>query len=171
MRDKKWKEGKEMDAMERGEMNAFMGGETFFEGKLSYTGAVRLDGRFKGEIQSDDTLIIGETARIEGEVHVGTAIIQGEIVGNVYAKERVELHHPGRMIGDITTPSVVIDDGAVFEGKCKMKEKKEDKKGQKKEKEKEKDDKGIGIFAQKQETEPQTEDKTKETSDQSVKAS
>ena len=133
MRDKKWKEGKEMDPMERGEMNAFMGGETFFEGKLSYTGAVRLDGRFKGEIRSDDSLIVGETARIEGEIHVGTAIIQGEIVGNVYAKERVELHHPGRMIGDITTPSVVIDDGAIFEGKCKMKEKKENKKEQKKE--------------------------------------
>ena len=167
MRDKKWKEGKEMDAMERGEMNAFMGGETFFEGKLSYTGAVRLDGRFKGEIQSDDTLIVGETARVEGEIHVGTAIIQGEIVGNVYAKERVELHHPGRMIGDITTPSVVIDDGAIFEGKCKMKEKKEDKKGQKKEK----DDKGIGIFARKQETGLQTEDDAKEASGQSVKSS
>jgi cytoskeletal protein CcmA (bactofilin family) len=165
MREKKWKEGKEMDAMERGEMNAFMGGETFFEGKLSYTGAVRLDGRFKGEIQSDDTLIVGETARIEGEIHVGTAIIQGEIVGNVYAKERVELHHPGRMIGDITTPAVVIDDGAIFEGKCKMM-KKENKKEQKKEK----DEKGIGIFAKKQETELQAEEKTKETSGQSVKS-
>ena len=171
MRDKKSKEGKEMDAIDRGEVNAFMGGETFFEGKLTYTGAVRLDGRFKGEIQSDDTLIVGETARVEGEIHVGTAIIQGEIVGNVYAKERVELHHPGRMIGDITTPSVVIDDGAIFEGKCKMKEKKDDKKGQKKEKEKEKDEKGIGIFARKLETEPQTEDKTTETSGQSEKFS
>jgi cytoskeletal protein CcmA (bactofilin family) len=116
-------------------------------------------------------LIVGETARIEGEIHVGTAIIQGEIVGNVYAKERVELHHPGRMIGDITTPAVVIDDGAIFEGKCKMKEKKEDKKGQKKEKEKKEDDKGIGIFARRQETESQTEDKTKETSGLSVKSS
>ena len=167
MRDKKWKEGKEMDTIDRGEVNAFMGGETFFEGKLTYTGAVRLDGRFKGEIRSDDTLIVGETARIEGDVHVGTAVIQGEIVGNVYAKEKVELHHPGRVIGDITTPSVVIDDGAIFEGKCKMKEKKENKKEQKKEK----DDKGIGIFAQKQETALQTEDKTKETSGQSLKSS
>ena len=167
MRDKKWKEGKEMDTIDRGEVNAFMGGETFFEGKLTYTGAVRLDGRFKGEIRSDDTLIVGETARIEGEVHVGTAIIQGEIVGNVYAKEKVELHHPGRMIGDITTPAVVIDDGAIFEGKCKMKEKKENKKEQKKEK----DDKGIGIFAQKQEAALQSEDKTKETTEQSLKSS
>jgi cytoskeletal protein CcmA (bactofilin family) len=166
MRDKSWKEGKGMDAMDRTEMNAFMGGETFFEGKLSYTGAVRLDGRFKGEIQSDDTLIVGETARIEGEIHVGAAIIQGEIVGNVYAKERVELHHPGRMIGDITSPAVVIDEGAVFEGNCKMKEKKRDEK-----KEGKKEEKGIGIFARKQETEVQAEDKTKEASSQPVKSS
>ena len=47
MRDKSWKEGKGMDSMDRTEMNAFLGGETFFEGKLSYTGAVRVDGRFK----------------------------------------------------------------------------------------------------------------------------
>ncbi len=159
MADKKWKEGKGMDTMERTEVNAFMGGETFFEGKLSYTGAVRLDGRFKGEIRSDDTLIVGETAKIEGEIHVGSAIIQGEIVGNLYAKEKVELHHPGRMIGDIITPAVVIDEGAIFEGNCKMKErKKEEKKNETKE------DKGIGIFARKKETEVRAEDKTKEIS-------
>jgi cytoskeletal protein CcmA (bactofilin family) len=164
MRDKSWKEGKGTDAMDRTEVNAFMGGETFFEGKLSYTGAVRLDGRFKGEIRSEDTLIVGETARIEGEIYVGIAIIQGEIVGNIYAKERVELHHPGRIVGDVTTPAVVIDEGAIFEGNCKMKEKKKDEKEKK-------EDKGIGIFARKKETEVQAEDKTKETNSQPVKPS
>ena len=159
---KKWKEEKGMNAMERKEVNAFMGGETFFEGKLSYTGAVRVDGRYKGEIRSDDTLIVGETARVEGEIHVGIAIIQGEIVGNVYAKEKVELHHPGRIIGDIIAPAVVIDEGAIFEGTCKMKEKKG---GEKKE------EQGIGIFARKKEAEVKAEDKTKETSDQPVKSS
>ena len=114
MLDKKRKEPKGMNAMERTEVNAFMGGETFFEGKLSYTGAVRVDGRYKGEIRSDDTLIVGETGRVEGEIHVGIAIIQGEIVGNLYAKEKVELRHPGRMIGDIITPVVVIDEGEIF---------------------------------------------------------
>jgi cytoskeletal protein CcmA (bactofilin family) len=165
MRDKKGKEGKGTDIMEQGEVNAFMGGETFFEGTLSYTGAVRLDGRFKGEIRSEDTLIVGETARIEGEVHVGTIIIQGEIAGNIYAKKRVELHHPGRIIGDITTPAVMIDEGAIFEGKCKMKEKKGE--GKKEEKE----EKGIGIFARKKETEVEAEDKKKETNSQPAKSS
>jgi cytoskeletal protein CcmA (bactofilin family) len=166
MLEKKWKEGKEMDAKERIEVNAFMGPETSFEGKLNYTGAVRLDGRFKGEIRSDDTLIIGETGRIEGEIHVGSVIIQGEIVGNVYAKEKVQLHHPGRVIGDMIAPTVVMDEGAVFEGNCKMKEKKkEDKKNESKE------EKGIGIFARKKETDGKEEDKTKEASDQPEKHS
>lgn len=166
MRDKSWKEGKGMDSMDRTEMNAFLGGETFFEGKLSYTGAVRVDGRFKGEIRSEDTLIVGETARIEGMIHVGRAIIQGEIVGNVHAKVKVELHHPGRVIGDITTPAVMIDEGAIFDGKCKMKERKQEEK-----KEAKTEEKAIGIFTRKQETEVKAEKKTKERSGQSVKSS
>jgi len=156
MLEKKPKEGKATEALERREVNAFMGAETFFEGKLTYTGAVRLDGRFKGVIRSDDTLIVGETGRIEGELHVGITIIQGEVVGNVYGKERVELHHPGRMIGNITAPVVIMDEGAIFEGNCKMKEK---KKEEKKEDKKKEEEKGIGIFAHKKEIGAKAEDK------------
>lgn len=166
MLEKKSKEGKGTDAIEQKEVNAFMGAETFFEGKLSYTGVVRLDGRFKGEIRSDDTLIVGETGRIEGEIHVGIAIIQGEVTGNAFAKERVELHHPGRMIGNMTAPTIIMDKGAIFEGNCKMKEKKKEEK-----KEIKKEDKGIGLFARKRETEGKTEDKGRETSGQPVKPS
>jgi cytoskeletal protein CcmA (bactofilin family) len=154
MSDKrKWKEGKGMEAMERKEVNAFLGAETSFEGKLNYTGAVRLDGRFKGEIRSDDTLIVGETGRVEGEIHTGIAIIQGEVTGNIFGKERVELHHPGRMIGNVTAPVVVMDEGALFEGNCKMKERKKEEK---------KEEKGIGIFAQKRETDVTAEDTRKD---------
>jgi cytoskeletal protein CcmA (bactofilin family) len=146
MLERKHKDAKETEALERREVNAFMGAETFFEGKLTYTGAVRLDGRFKGVIRSDDTLIVGETGRI-----------QGEVVGNVYGKERVELHHPGRMIGNITAPVVIMDEGAIFEGNCKMK-KKEEKKETKDEKKKV-EEKTIGIFAHKKETAGKAEDK------------
>jgi len=157
MLERKSKEAKVTEDLERREVNAFMGAETFFEGKLTYTGAVRLDGRFKGVIRSDDTLIVGETGRIEGELHVGITIIQGEVVGNVYGKERVELHHPGRMIGNITAPVVIMDEGAVFEGNCKMK-KKEEKKETKDEKKKA-EEKTIGIFAHKKEAGAKAEDK------------
>jgi cytoskeletal protein CcmA (bactofilin family) len=153
MFEKKSKEGKATEVIERREVNAFMGAETSFEGKLTYTGAVRLDGRFKGVIRSDDTLIVGDTGRIEGELHVGISIIQGEVVGNIYGKERIELHHPGRIVGNITAPVVVMDEGAAFEGNCKMK-KKEEKKEKKKEEEK-----TIGIFAHKKETAGKAEDK------------
>ncbi|MBW2039817.1 MAG: polymer-forming cytoskeletal protein [Deltaproteobacteria bacterium] len=146
------KEGKVMDSLGRGEVNAFLGGETSFDGKLSYSGAVRLDGRFKGEIHSEDILVVGETAKIEGKINVGAAIIQGEVVGNITAKEKVELQHPGRVIGDITTPSIIIDDGAIFEGNCKMKERK---------KEERKDERGVGPFPRKKETEVK-EEKTEE---------
>jgi cytoskeletal protein CcmA (bactofilin family) len=151
MLDKKSKEAKSTEPLERREVNAFMGAETFFEGKLTYTGAVRLDGRFKGEVRSDDTLIVGDTGRIEGQVNVGIAVIQGEVVGTVTAKERVELHHPGRMIGNITAPVVVMDEGAILEGNCKMKKKEEKKEPQ--HKEEKKDEKAIGIFARKKEEE------------------
>jgi cytoskeletal protein CcmA (bactofilin family) len=157
MLERKPKEAKGTEALERREVNAFMGAETFFEGKLTYTGAVRLDGRFKGVIRSDDTLIVGETGRIEGELHVGITIIQGEVVGNVYGKERVELHHPGRMIGNITAPVVIMDEGAILEGNCKMK-KKEEKKETKDEKKKT-EEKTIGIFAHKKEAGAKAEDK------------
>jgi cytoskeletal protein CcmA (bactofilin family) len=158
MFEKKQKEGRVAEALERREVNAFMGAETFFEGKLTYTGAVRLDGRFKGVIRSDDTLIVGDTGRIEGEIHVGITIIQGEVVGNVYGKERVELHHPGRMIGNVTAPVVIMDEGAIFEGNCKMKEKKKEEKKEVKKEEK-KEEKGIGIFAHKPEPGVKAEDK------------
>lgn len=145
-----------MDSLERGEVNAFLGGETSFDGKLSYTGAVRLDGRFKGEIHSEDLLIVGETAKIEGDVHVGAALVQGEVVGNISAKEKVELHHPGRVTGDITTPVLVIDDGAIFDGNCKMKERK------KEEKREEREERGMGPFSAKKESEIKEEKKEEE---------
>jgi cytoskeletal protein CcmA (bactofilin family) len=90
---------------------------------------------------------------VEGEIHTGIAIIQGEVTGNIFGKERVELHHPGRMIGNVTAPVVVMDEGALFEGNCKMKERKKEEK---------KEEKGIGIFAQKRETDVTAEDTRKD---------
>jgi len=158
MWSKKGKKGdREMHTLDRGELNAFLGGETSFEGKLNYSGAVRIDGRFKGEIYTEDTLVIGETAKVEGEIHVGNAIVQGEVVGNINAKEKVELHHPGKVVGNIATPALMIDDGAIFEGNCKMKEKKKEEK---------QDIKGMGLFTRKKETEEKEEQERVEQENQ-----
>lgn len=101
-------------------LNALLGPHSEFEGKLSFEGRVRIDGRFKGEIFSDGVLVLGETARLEAEIVVGTAIVSGEIRGDVTATELVELKAPSRVYGNLRTPSLVIERGVIFEGACKM---------------------------------------------------
>lgn len=101
-------------------INAFLGKETEFKGKLSFTGAVRIDGRLDGEIFTEGTLIVGETAVIESDIRTSRIIISGEVRGNIVAKNRIEIHAPGRVFGDIEAPSVTIDEGAIFEGNCQM---------------------------------------------------
>ncbi len=102
------------------EINAFLGVNTDFEGKLSFTGAVRVDGRFKGEINTKGTLIVGELAVIESDVYASHIIVNGEIRGNVTAEKRLEIHASGRVSGNIQTPVLVIDEGVVFNGNCSM---------------------------------------------------
>lgn len=109
----------------RDEINAFLGKNTEFEGKLSFSGAVRIDGKFKGEIFTAGTLIIGEAAVIESNVHVSHVIISGEIRGNIVAEKRIEIHAPGKVYGNIQAPVVVIDEGVIFEGNCRMQKTKE----------------------------------------------
>lgn len=109
----------------KNEINAFLGRETEFAGKLSFTGVVRIDGRFEGEILTEGTLIIGESANIESDVHASHIIISGEIRGNIIADDRIEIHAPGKVYGNIQAPTVVIDEGVVFEGHCRMKAEKE----------------------------------------------
>jgi len=106
-----------------GGINAFLGKGTEFDGKLVFDGIVRLDGKFKGEIISKDTLVIGESATVQAEIQVDTIIISGKIKGNIHAKNRVEVHAPGRVYGNINTPVLVLEEGVIFEGSCSMEKK------------------------------------------------
>jgi cytoskeletal protein CcmA (bactofilin family) len=112
------------------EINAFLGADTEFEGKLSFRGAVRIDGKFKGEIFTEGTLIVGESAVIESTIHVSHIIVSGEIRGNVLADKKMEIRAPGRVFGNIQAPLIIMEEGVIFEGNCKMQdiEKTEDKK-------------------------------------------
>ena len=103
-----------------GEITTLLGRGAAFEGKLTFEGTVRIDGRFRGEVFSDDTLVIGEGALVEAEIDVGEIIIQGTVVGNIKAKKSIEIHAPGRVKGDIHTPSLQIDKGVIFEGRSFM---------------------------------------------------
>ncbi len=103
-----------------GDLNALLGRGSEFEGKLTFEGTVRIDGKFTGTIVTNDVLVIGEGAKVNAEISCGTVIVHGEINGNVKAKSAVELHHPARMRGNVETPSLMVEKGVIFEGQTKM---------------------------------------------------
>jgi cytoskeletal protein CcmA (bactofilin family) len=103
-----------------GEITTLLGRGATFEGKLTFDGTVRIDGRFRGEVFTDDVLVIGEGATVEAEIDVGEVIIQGTVIGNIKAKRSIEIHAPGRVKGDVHTPSLQIDKGVMFEGRSFM---------------------------------------------------
>jgi cytoskeletal protein CcmA (bactofilin family) len=103
-----------------GEINTLLGRGSEFEGKLTFEGTVRVDGKLSGEIFSDDVLVVGEGAQVSAEIEVGVIIVEGSVTGNIRAKRAVELHAPARVRGNIETPSLYIDKGVQFEGNCKM---------------------------------------------------
>jgi cytoskeletal protein CcmA (bactofilin family) len=110
------------------EITALLGRGTRFEGKLHFEGRVRIDGQFKGEILSDDTLIIGDGAEIHAEINVATVIVRGGTVhGNIRAKSAIEIHAPGRLVGNIHSPSLFIERGVEFQGSCRMEPVEEEK--------------------------------------------
>jgi cytoskeletal protein CcmA (bactofilin family) len=102
------------------DLSAFIDEGSEIEGKYTFSGTVMLNGRFKGEIISNDTLIIGEKAVIHASVRAGTVLISGEVVGNVLANDRVELRGTARVFGDVQAPSIIVEEGVVFEGHCRM---------------------------------------------------
>jgi cytoskeletal protein CcmA (bactofilin family) len=103
-----------------GEVHTLLGKGSEFEGKLTFEGQVRIDGKFSGQIFTKDTLVIGEGARVNAEINAGTVIINGVVEGNVRATQLIELHPPGRMKGNLEAPSLSMDKGVIFEGTCKM---------------------------------------------------
>ena len=102
------------------EISAFLGKETVFEGKMTFEGIFRLDGKFEGEIFESGTLIVGETAVVKGKIGVDMLIINGLVEGEVHAKTRVEIHATGKLFGTLSTPIITIAEGGIFEGNCKM---------------------------------------------------
>ncbi len=91
-----------------------------FDGKLTFEGKVQINGKFRGEVFSEGTLIIGEGAEVDAKIEIDTVIIQGQVTGNIVAKRRIEMHPPAVVKGDIISPGLVVSEGAVFEGNCSM---------------------------------------------------
>ena len=104
----------------KGDLTAFIDEASEIEGKYTFSGTVMLNGKFKGEIISNDTLIIGEKGVVNAQIRAGTILISGEVVGNVLGSERVELRGSARVFGDVEAPIVVVEEGVLFEGHCRM---------------------------------------------------
>ena len=102
------------------EVRAFLGSGTEFDGKLIFSGSVRIDGNFTGEIIGGGLLVIGEGAKIQGKINTDHILISGDVLGNLDIKEKVEIYPKGRLFGEMKTPALVVQDGGIFEGKCLM---------------------------------------------------
>jgi cytoskeletal protein CcmA (bactofilin family) len=100
--------------------NNLLGPGSVVEGKLSFKGPLRIDGTFTGEITTDDVLIIGAGATVAADINCVSAVVSGELTGNIEASESVEMHGPARVKGDIATPTLSIGKGVIFDGLSKM---------------------------------------------------
>jgi cytoskeletal protein CcmA (bactofilin family) len=103
-----------------GQLTALLDQGADFEGRLTFEGTVRIGGAFRGEIFTKDTLIINAGARVEAQIEADVVIISGELSGNVFARRRVIMHPPAIFRGTVTSPSLRIDEGVMFEGASYM---------------------------------------------------
>jgi cytoskeletal protein CcmA (bactofilin family) len=102
------------------DVSAFVGEGVEFKGVINYQGTVRIDGQLEGEIHTDGILIVGQTAVIDAKVEAGTIICQGRIIGDIIAREKVQLMSPAVLNGSVKTPSLSMEEGVLFNGICEM---------------------------------------------------
>ena len=103
-----------------GGLTAFIDQGSEFEGKLSFRDTVRIDGRFRGEIASENTLIVGESGEINATIRSNTVVVSGLVEGDIIAARKVVLHKTARVHGNLETPSLVVEEGAALDGQVKM---------------------------------------------------
>ncbi len=103
-----------------GALTAFIDQGSEFSGKLSFKDTVRIDGRFEGEISSDNTLIVGETGEIHAQIRSQVVIVSGTVVGDINAARQITLHKTAKVKGNLQTGSLLVEEGAVFNGQIAM---------------------------------------------------
>jgi cytoskeletal protein CcmA (bactofilin family) len=112
------------DKQDRDDIVGFLGESVEVDGNLTFTGVLRVDGKLKGKIRSKNSLIVGETGEVDGEVNVSQVSISGKVTGSIKAQEKLELSSSAKVFADVTTSCFRIEEGAVFQGNCTMDERK-----------------------------------------------
>ncbi|MBZ4652958.1 MAG: hypothetical protein JG781_296 [Peptococcaceae bacterium] len=107
-------------------VDTLIGKDTHFQGVITATGTVRIDGSFQGEIKTKGDLVIGESGRVEAHVEGRNVLVGGYLKGNIVASGKVDLSPSGKVFGDMKVKNLIIEEGAVFKGNCLM-EKEEEK--------------------------------------------
>jgi cytoskeletal protein CcmA (bactofilin family) len=100
------------------EANSTIGEESFFEGRFAIRGSLRIDGKFEGQALLVDQLQIGPKGRVKTNITATSVVVEGLIVGNITASRRILLLSTARVLGEIKTPELIIQDGVVLEGRC-----------------------------------------------------
>ena len=101
-------------------IKAYLGSDALFKGTLSFEGTVRIDGKFEGVVRTKDTLVIGETGKMQADLEVGTLVCKGSLNGTVIASKKIEMHPASKITGNVQTPAVSIELGAVLDGHLNM---------------------------------------------------
>jgi cytoskeletal protein CcmA (bactofilin family) len=104
-----------------GETGAYLGPGTKINGKLQFDGPATIEGEIDGEIIGQASVTIGQQATLKGKISAVSVVVQGKVTADVLAEKRVEIQAPGLVVGDVSTQSLVIGDGALFEGHVSMK--------------------------------------------------
>jgi cytoskeletal protein CcmA (bactofilin family) len=109
MKDKKVDEDKLCGFLDEGAV---------FDGTMKFSGSFRIDGEFKGKIEANAVLIIGPKGKVEAELNVSHIVVNGSFTGNIKSSEKVEVNREGRVVGTITTPKLVVEEGAFLDAQC-----------------------------------------------------
>lgn len=104
------------------QLNGLLDRGCSFDGKLMFDGTVQINGDFHGEVMSDGCLVVGSEANINAKIQVDTLVVDGHVQGVIEAKRKIELHRGSRLVARISTPALVIEEGALFQGECQMME-------------------------------------------------
>lgn len=103
-------------ALQKDSINSIIGHGSIFEGKFYISGSLKIDGKFEGDIRTDDSLVVGESGKIKTNISAKNVVVAGTMIGNIKAEEEVRLEKTGKVLGDIEAPVLHISPGVIARG-------------------------------------------------------